>query len=160
MAIPLKELLKHCKTLDLSPEVREDESPTFVLYYSTDCYVNPDGEKQVGLVCQTQFNGEYLAVTAPAAFLTRDCKFKGALFATLAQIALQTKYIQPTYNPEDGAVSFEAEIPVCDGTVTARQLEVMIGSIVVQLERYYPVIKHVMETGKTNFDLVNESSDE
>jgi hypothetical protein len=36
----------------------------------------------------------------------------------------------------------------------------MIGCILLHLERYYPVIKHVMETGKTNFDLVNEPSDE
>ena len=160
MAITLKELLKHCKTLGLSPDVEEDEDPTFVLYYATDCYINPDGEKHVGLVCKTKLEGEFLGVAAPAAFLVQDCKFKGALFATLAQIALRTMYIQPTYDPEDGSVSFEVEVPVCDGTVTAKQLRVMIISIVVLLERYYPVIKHVMETGKTNFDLVHEPSDE
>ena len=160
MAITLKEMLKHCKTLDLSPEVAEGGISTFYLHLSCDCYTNPDGEKEVGLVCQVLHDGEYLGLTAPAAFLARDCKFKGALFATLAQIALQTKYIQPTYHAESGAVNFEIEIPVCDGTVTASQLEVMIGCILLHLERYYPVIKHVMETGKTNFDLVNEPSHE
>jgi len=160
MTITLKELLKHCKTLDLSPEVAEGESSAFYLHLGCDCYTDPDGEKEVGLVCQVLQDGEYLGLTAPGVFLTRDCKFKGALFATLAQIALQTKYIQTTYHAESGAVSFEIEIPVCDGTVTVRQLEVMIGCILAHLERYYPVIKHVMETGKTNFGLVYKPSDE
>ena len=58
------------------------------------------------------------------------------------------------YKPDDRAASFEIEIPVGDGTVTARQLRIMIDCLVVYLERRYPMFKHAMEMGETNFDLV------
>ena len=44
-----------------------------------------------------------------------------------------------------------------DGTVTAGQLERMIGAIVLPLEAFDPGIRHVMATGRVDFSLAASS---
>lgn len=155
MTITLDELMKHCETMGFSPEVESGvANPTFSLRFDTECYVDEEyDDKEVVVVVQTLYDGECVLVIAPDVVNVKNCKFKGALFAVMAEMSAFTRYLQLTYHRESGAINFEVEIPVMDGTVTAKQFYQAVVCVVVHLDMYYPVIKHAMDTGKIDWDL-------
>jgi len=159
MAITRAELLEHCKSIDLHPNLVEGDEDTFLLLYSTDSFIDEAGDKEVTIWCTTGYEGEYFCVAAPRVLNTTGCKYKGALFAAMAEVALRTPYLQLTHNPENGEVHLEIEVPVADNTITARQLEMMIEGVVMSLDRFYPVLRHAMDTGKIDFSLCWEAKE-
>jgi len=151
MPITRSELVSLCKSLGLNPSVPEGDDSELGLFFETQSFVNREGENAALIICRTLYNGEYVAAVAPDALNTTECKYKGALFAAMAEIGLRTKYVQLVHDPSDGEIRLEVEVPVVDGTLTANQLEVMIYSVLGNLETFYPVLKHAMETGKIDF---------
>jgi hypothetical protein len=123
------------------------------LVFGTDRYRNIDGEPSLLVVATIAENGRYLEFYAPMAFNARECRHKGALFAAAMHVAMRTKHLQCEYDPADGEVRFAIDVPVCDGDVTAEQLEAMVRGIVTAIDLYAPVFVHVMETGRLDLSL-------
>jgi hypothetical protein len=153
MPITLKEVLCHLEEIGYKVMVPEDQDSECGLRFATQSYTDPSGDRSLLIICKLSERGEYFEVFAPAAYSTQDCKFKTALFAAMLQVAYMTKHLQLEHDSTDGEVRFAIDFPVCDGTVTTRQLYAMVRCITQALEEYHPVFVHAMQTGKVDMDL-------
>lgn len=153
MAIGIGDVKAQLETLGLQVLVRDESPDSVAVGFRTKVYKDADGDDGAFLVFTVGDEGEYLEVRAPLAYNAKGCKFKGALFAALLELSYRTKYLQFEYDPADGEVRLSVDMPVADGTVTAKQLDRMIGAIMVPLETFDPVIRHVMATGRVDFSL-------
>jgi hypothetical protein len=152
----------HEQLESLKLKVLSSSDPEVVAYeraviFSTDSYVNPEGENKLLIVVKLSQDGEYLEVVAPSAYAVRECKFKGAVFAAFLHFTYMTKYVQFEYDPEDGEIRLSADFPVCDGTITALQLEPLLHSICATLEQFHPVIVRAMATGRVDMALATRN---
>lgn len=151
MPITIPELIAHTEELGFKIIVPPDRDTDFGLRFATSSYLNPEGEHSLLLICQVADDGRYLEVFAPGALNAASCKYKGALFATMVQLSFMTKHLQIEHDPSDGEIRLAVDLPVVDGTVTARQLSAMIHCLIHCLEEYYPVLRHAMDTGRIDF---------
>jgi hypothetical protein len=153
MPTNLSELKSHCEALGLEIMVPANQDSEFGIRFSTSSYVNPEGEPSLLMICRLEDNGEYLELFAPNALDSSGCKYKAALFSCMLYLALRTRHLQVEHNPEDGEARFAIDMLVADGAVTKAQLDGMISCLTVLLERYYPVFRHAMDTGKIDLNL-------
>lgn len=152
MAITLQEIAKHLDTIGWTYELQE-EHDRVMLGFGTEHHVDCDGDKHIALCVEIAAKGAYVQVVLPNVYNLKECKFKGPVLATLAEIAFRTRSVQCEYDSSDGEVRYAVDTWVLDNTLTARQLEVMVRMGVEILEEYEPVVRHAMATGKINFEL-------
>lgn len=156
MAIDIQMLhdrLVECGFEVLIPNDPETATYERAVFFNSTKYVNPGGTPEIRILIQLEADGQYLEAFAPMAFNVRDCRYKGAMFALAMQISYMTKYLQCEYDPADGEIRVAADMPVCDGDVTAAQIRELVLTIGANLEHYAPVFNHAMETGKIDFSL-------
>jgi hypothetical protein len=154
MPITLKELTARLEEIGYSVMVPDGQDTECGLRFATESYINPEGEHSVLVICKISEDGSYLELFTPNAYDSRNCKFKAALFASMLQVAYMTKHLQLEHDPSDGEVRFAVDIPVCDGSVTTRQLYSMVRCLTCIVEEYHPVFTHAMETGKIDLSRV------
>ena len=130
------------------------------IVFGMDRYRDPAGAPSLLLIAAVGDDGRYLEMYAPMAFSARECRHKGALFAAAMHVSYRTKHLQCEYDPADGEVRFSIDVPVCDGDVTAQQLEAMVRTLVQGIDVYAPVFVHVMETGKLDLSLAEPKRDD
>jgi hypothetical protein len=155
MPIRIDDVKAHLKTLGYETMVRPDDPDSVAVGFQTKVYKDTDGDAGALLVFTVAEEGTYLEVKAPGAYSAQGCKFKGALFAALMELSFRTKFLQFEYDPADGEVRLSVDLPVMDGTVTAQQLDRMLGTIMFALENFDPVIRHAMATGRVDFSLAS-----
>lgn len=118
--------------------------------FTTQKYVDADGEKLLHLVVAVEEQGKFIKIAAPAAyhFHHDGTSFhKLALFQTLLQICHMTKMVQFEYDPDDGDIQAIVEFPVEDADLTRKQLMRAIYTLVDALEEYHTAIHDAITGG-------------
>ena len=118
--------------------------------FTTQKYVDADGEKLLHLVVAVEEQGKFIKIAAPAAyhFHHDGTSFhKLALFQTLLQICHITKMVQFEYDPDDGDIQAIVEFPVEDADLTRKQLMRAIYTLVDALEEYHTAIHDAITGG-------------
>jgi hypothetical protein len=154
MPITIDEIKRHLDQLGVrhqTPDPAESGVHACGAYFTTESYVDTEGDHALLVMFAVSEDGDYLEVYAPMAMDASSCKHKGALFGAMLHVAFMTKHVQLEYDADDGEVRFAIDLPVCDGTVTTEQVSCMTHVLVRMLEQYYPVFKLAMDTGKVDF---------
>jgi len=129
---------------------KKDDSSALVMSFSTDNYVDSDGDKGLLIVLTLEEDGEYFKCFAPAAFKVTGPNTRPFLEAC-ASIQWHMKLVQFEYDPSDGEVRPIIEFPVEDGTITAKQLLRCIHGLAQIVDDAYPILDKALKTGVVDF---------
>lgn len=119
-------------------------------------YRDEEGDAYVRLVIQLSEDGGFVAVFSPNAWNIDDCPNKAAVFEALVSIQAQYKMLRFDYDPTDGEIRPNMELPVEDSSVSSRQLHRMIHGMLGAIQRFHPVIRHAMDHGEVSFASLND----
>lgn len=151
MPVTIGQIKKHLDTLGVKYMNAQGDEPECAMRFATSSYADRDGNHSLLVVCRLGDEGQYLELYTPNALNTSDCRYKSALFSAMLQLSLMTKHVQLEHDPDDGEIRFAIDYPVCDGTVTAKQLDRMLFVLIGVLEQYFPVLRCAMDTGKIDW---------
>lgn len=126
--------------------------------FSTDSYVDPDGDRSVFLVLKPEEAGEYFKLIAPNLYKLPKESDNGAVFQALLMTSWKTKLVQYEYDELDGEVRAIVEFPLEDSPLTRRQLMRCVHGIVQIVDEYHPVISRAIETGFIDFEGARKSA--
>lgn len=126
--------------------------------FSTDNYVDPDGDKSIFLVLKPEESGEYFKLIAPNLYKLPGDSGNAAVFKALLMTCWKTKLVQYEYDDSDGEVRAIVEFPLEDAPLTRRQLMRCVHGIVQIVDEYHPVIAHALETGRIDFEGAQRST--
>jgi len=115
-------------------------------------YRDHEGEPFLRLVIRVLERGEFVTVFAPNAWNIEDCPYKAAVFEALAAIQLQYKMLRFDYDPSDGEIRPNIELPLEDAAITSRQFHRLIHGVFHGVGRFDRVIRRAMETGEVSFE--------
>ena len=154
MPVTIETVKQHLTSFEIEFDVDPETPDEIGVFMITDNYRNiANGEKTAVIMVSVAAEGQILQVYAPMVERLTDCRFKGATLAAMAEIAFRTRHAQMEYDPTDHEVRVTTDIPVMDGTVTARQVVRLISNVVFVLDTFQPVLRHAMETGKVDMSL-------
>lgn len=115
---------------------------------------DPDGDPCVRLVIRVLEHGEFLTVFCPWGWNVDDCPNRSVVFEALAAIQCQYKMLRFDYDPQDGEIRPNVELPVEDAEITSRQFHRLIHGMLHGVQRFDGVIRHAMKTGEVSFAAV------
>ena len=159
MATTIDEVKGFLDEYDLKYAIDEDRNAILVGFgckAEQSGYRDQDGDAHIRIVIQVSENGEFLSVFAPNAWNIDDCPHKSAVFESLSSIQTQYKMLRFDYDPTDGELRPNMEMPIEDSSLTSRQLHRLIHGMLHAVERFHPVIRHAMEHGEVSFACLNE----
>lgn len=107
------------------------------------------------IVIQLDEDGEFFEIFAPRVLAgVKDHPHKAAILQTMLCISWETKMLQWEYDPSDGEIRAIIEFPLEDSTLTERQFNRCLHSLVQLVDELaLPRLKTVMETGEDPGDL-------
>lgn len=144
---------------DLAYDVKDEYEAIgigFTLNESSTTYRDRDGDAHVQLVIRVAEEGEFVAVLAPQAWNIGACPHKAAVFEALVALQARFKLLRFDYDPEDGEIRPNVELPVEDSSLSSKQFHRLMHAVIVGVQRLDRVIRHAMETGSVCLDLMNE----
>lgn len=122
----------------------------------TTTFRDGDGDPAIQFVIRVLERGEFLAIFTPEAWNVEDCLHKAAVFEALASIQTQYKMLRFDYDPTDGEIRPNIELPLEDAELTSRQFHRLLHGMLHGVQRFDGVIRHAMATGEVSFDSVSE----
>lgn len=107
------------------------------------------------IVIQLDEEGEFFEMFAPRVLSgVKDHPYKAAILQTMLAISWETKMLQWEYDPSDGEIRAIIEFPLEDSTLTERQFNRCLHSLVELVDELaLPRLNAVMETGEDPGDL-------
>lgn len=144
---------------ELTYDVKEEYEAIgigFSLDESSTTYRDPDGDAHVQLVIRVAEEGEFVAVLAPQAWNVAACPHKAAVFEALVALQARFKLLRFDYDPEDGEIRPNVELPVEDSSLSSKQFHRLMHAVILGVQRLDRVVRHAMETGTVCLDLMNE----
>jgi len=115
-------------------------------------YRDADGDPSLGLVIRVQEKGEFLSIFTPQAWSLEDCPNTAAVLEAVATIQGQYKLLRFDYDPDDGEIRPNVELPLEDATLTARQFHRLMHTMVDGVQRCDGVIREAMATGEVSLE--------
>ena len=106
-----------------------------------------DGDPGIQLVIRVLEQGEFLSIFTPQAWCVEDCPHKAAVFETLTSIQTQYKMLRFDYDPTDGEIRPNVELPLEDAELTSRQFHRLLHGVLHGVPLFDRVIRQAMETG-------------
>jgi len=110
-----------------------------------------DGDPGIQFVIRVLERGEFLAIFTPQAWNVEDCPHKAAVFEAIASIQTQYKMLRFDYDPSDGEIRPNVELPLEDSDLTSRQFHRLMHGMLHGVPRFDRVIRQAIETGKVSF---------
>lgn len=110
-----------------------------------------DGDPGIQFVIRVLERGEFLAIFTPQAWNVEDCPHKAAVFEAIASIQAQYKMLRFDYDPSDGEIRPNVELPLEDSELTSRQFHRLMHGMLHGVPRFDRVIRHAIETGEVSF---------
>lgn len=154
MATCLEQLAGFLDEYDLNYKVDKDRSAILIAFAcsaESGGYTTPDGEATVRLVIRVAEDGEFLSVFSPNAWNIDACPHKAAVFEAIPSIQSQYKMLRFDYDPADGELRPNIELPLEDSSITSDQFHRLIHGLLDGIQRFDRVIRHAMETGEVSF---------
>ena len=119
-------------------------------------YRDVDGDAHVQVIVRLTEQGELVAVFAPRAWNLAECDHRQAVCEVATRVQAQMKLIRFDLDADTWDLQPNIEVPLEKAPMCAEQLHRAIAGIMLVIRRYDPVIRHAMETGEVDFDLINE----
>ena len=158
LATSIDEIKGFLDEFDLKYNVH-DEEPVIVIAFRLEpgdtAYRDKDGDPCLQMVIRVLEDGEFLALFAPQAWNMCDCDHKAAVFEVLSSIQMRYKMIRFDYDPEDGEIRPNIELPLEDAELTSRLFHRLVHAVMHGVKRFAPVIQHAMRTGEVSMALVD-----
>ncbi len=137
-------------TLDLIGRYLAEHHLCFTRDDGNDLLMVPFEHERIGrlvVVVRLEENGEFLKIMCPRLFMYPDGPHKLPLMQTLLLTSWETKMLQWEYDPADGEIRAIVEFPLEDAILTQRQFSRAFTGLTQMVERFYPRLKAVIETG-------------
>lgn len=158
MATTMAQIASILDDVDLN-YVTDDDSDSILLGFGIDpemaTYRDKDGDPHLRVVVAVAEKGEFLNVFAPFAWSLDGCEHKAAVFEAFTLIQSRYKMLRFDYDPADGEVRPNVELPLEDATLTATQFHRVMHALIDGIGRFDPVIRKAMETGTVSLDLAS-----
>ncbi|MBM4010070.1 MAG: hypothetical protein FJ286_01630 [Planctomycetes bacterium] len=110
-----------------------------------------DGDPGIQFVIRVLERGEFLAIFTPQAWNVEDCPHRAAVFEAIASIQTQYKMLRFDYDPSDGEIRPNVELPLEDSELTSRQFHRLMHGMLHGVPRFDRVIRHAIERGEVSF---------
>jgi hypothetical protein len=144
---------------ELTYDVKEEYEAIgigFSLDESSTTYRDQDGDAHLQLVIRVVEDGEFVVVLAPQAWNIDACPHKAAVFETLVALQARFKLLRFDYDPDDGEIRPNVELPVEDSSLSSKQFHRLMHAVIIGVQRLDRVVRHAMETGTVCLDLMEE----
>ena len=143
---------------DVSLKYMADEaSDSIILGFTLDAerttYRDKDGDPHVAIVITIAERGEFIGLFVPFAWSLAGCGHKAAVFEAIALIQSHYKLLRFDYDPNDGEIRPNVELPLEDANVTTQQFQRVMRALIEGINRFDQVIRHAMNTGEVRLDL-------
>lgn len=154
MATSIEQVRGFLDEFDLRYRVNEEED-TILIGFNVDpdstTFRDRDGDPHVRLVIRLVEDGEFLSFFCPWAWNVDGCPHKAAVFEAVSAIQGLYKMLRFDYDPADGEIRPNIELPIEDAEITSRQFHRLIHGVIHGVQRYDSVIRHAMQTGEVSF---------
>lgn len=114
----------------------------------TSSYRTPEGEPHVRIVIRVLERGQFVQVFSPNAWNIAGCLHKAAVFEVLASIQSHYKMLRFDYDPADGEIRPNIELPLEDSTLTSRQFHRLLQGVLHGTQRYHQALRLAAEKGE------------
>ena len=144
MAVTLKEISGWLDQLELKYDLKDDK----IIFFSGDessTQMHVIKAREEGSIFEWSMgivNDEQDGV-----FKVKEHKHLSTLLAYLLQVNYQTKFGTWEYDPKDGEITLNVEIPLEDAKMTFKQFK-RICSLTLDTDEYTDNIKKILETGE------------
>ncbi len=118
-----------------------------------------DGDPGIQFVIRVLERGEFLAIFTPRAWSLADCPHKAAVFEALASIQTHYKMLRFDYDPTDGEIRPNVELPLEDADLTSRQFHRLMHGMLHGVPRFDRVIRQAIETGEVSFKSLEDEEE-
>jgi hypothetical protein len=151
MATNYLEIQEYLKNMGVQSTYHPEED-YFWIGFGTEEYTDPEGKKHLRLIIQLLEDGGLVEVLMPTLY-----RYKGphldAMILALLKAQRQTILGRYIYFPADGEVRFSISYALEDGDLTETMLFRLIDASHWAAEKFAPVFRRVIETGKVEFDV-------
>lgn len=157
MAITLTELKKRIESLDLRCQ-EDEEFQAIMVGFKLDeksTYRDRDGDACLAVIFRLAEDGEFLSAFVPNCWRLGETLHHAAVREVLLMAQSQFKFIR--FDVAEGMVVANVEVAIEDGSLTARQVQRIIGALVQAVEKYDAAIRRAIETGEAS--IVDEEVD-
>lgn len=160
MATSIQELKGFLDEYDL--RYMADESAGVILIgfgcdAATSSYRDGDGDPHVKLVIEAAEQGEMLRVAAPFAWRLAGCIHREVVLGVLPILQGRTKMLRFDFDPADGELQPNVEVPLEDSGLTSTQFHRAVHTVLNGIQRFDPVIRRAMQTGEVNLELLADA---
>jgi hypothetical protein len=130
----------------------------FEARFETKLYVSSSGSKSVSILAKILEDGALVQFLCPELYDLSACSNRGAVFEAAMQMAWSTKSLAFEYDAESKKLWVTVDLPLEDGTLTANQVERIVGTLVELIDEYHPVLKHAIDCGEIDFRRTGNAS--
>lgn len=157
MATNLNEITSLLDEAELRYQVDEDQQAIALGFEidadSTD-YRDSDGDPNILLVIEVKEDGEFVSIYSPYAWNVSDCPHKQAAFEAMVLYQARCKMIRFDYDPKDGEIRPNVELPLEDAAITKRQFHRVLGVMLQAIKDAHAIIGHATATGMVDPTLI------
>lgn len=144
--------------------VADEESDSIILGFGCDTekstYKDKDGDPHLRIVIAIAEKGEFVGIFAPFAWSLDGCEHKAAVFEAFMLIQSHYKMLRFDFDPSDGEVRPNVELPLEDSSLTAPQFHRAMHALIDGVNRFDAVIRQAMATGEVRLDLARDPNEE
>jgi len=159
MATTIDEIKGFLDEFELKYVVHEKD-PAIAISFRSDphetAYRDTDGDPCLQIVIVVLEDGEFVSLFAPQAWNIRACEHKAAVFEAMSSIQMQYKMLRFDYDPNDGEIRPNVELPLEDAELTSQLFHRLMHALMHGVKRFAPVIQHAIRTGEVSMSLVDD----
>lgn len=120
-------------------------------------YRDSDGDAHLKLIIEVGEDGEFLRVFAPFAWRLDGCIHKAAVLGVLPALQARYKMLRFDYDPNDGELQPNVELPLEDASLTSAQFHRAVHAVLHGTQQFDPVIRHAMQTGEVSLEMLDDT---
>ncbi len=118
------------------------------LGFGATSYRMEDGDATIPVLVRLDEGGNFIEIASPSLYHYKDGPNGFAVLGACLFVCYTTKLVQFEFDPNDGEIRATIELPLEDATLTSRQFHRCLRTLIRVVDRYHPMIKAAMETGK------------
>lgn len=147
MAITLDELQDRIESLDLRCQ-KADQIQSIMVGFKLEeesTYRDRDGDACLAIVLRLAEKGELLSAFVPACWTLGETAHRAAVAMVLLAVQSRFKFLR--FDLADNMVVANVEVAIEDGTLSASQVQRIIGALLQAVQKFDVVIRKAIDTG-------------
>ena len=146
MATNLEQVQRYLVDLELNFNYREEQED-IIVFFTTENFVNINGEKFLIVVIECADNGNLLQIFSPQLYKVPQNANKHALFELLLLLMQDTYYVKFEYYDQRDEIRICIDLPLEDQDLTKEQLRLCVYTLANTIDQYHNMISKTIETG-------------